>query len=84
MFEHFQNCEFNFNKRLTQEDWHTKCAGYMWTVHPVQDIDDLPYYKKLAEYEDMDQAMQEKLGKTLLEFVKEALANDKVDGDSSK
>lgn len=38
--------------RLTQKDWKDKCAGYPWNVHPVRDIDDLPYYKRLAEYED--------------------------------
>lgn len=42
-------------KRITERDWKNKCAGYMWNVHPVKDIDDLPYYKKLAEYEDADE-----------------------------
>ena len=41
--------------RLTERDWKDKCAGYMWTVHPVKDIDDLPYYKRLAEYEDLEE-----------------------------
>lgn len=39
-------------KRLTEKDWKDKCEGYPWNVHPVKDIDDLPYYKKLAAYED--------------------------------
>ena len=39
-------------KRLTEKDWRDKCEGYPWNVHPVKDIDDLPYYKKLAAYED--------------------------------
>lgn len=39
-------------KRLTEKDWKDKCEGYPWNVHPVKDIDDLPYYKKLASYED--------------------------------
>ncbi len=41
--------------RLTERDWKNKCAGYMWNVHPIKDIDDLPYYKKLAEYEDLEE-----------------------------
>ena len=40
-------------KRLTEKDWKDKCEGYPWNVHPVKDIDDLPYYKKLAAYEMM-------------------------------
>lgn len=39
-------------KRLTEKDWKDKCEGYPWNVHPVKDVDDLPYYKKLAAYED--------------------------------
>lgn len=42
-------------ERLTEKDWKDKCAGYPWNVHPVKDIDDLPYYKKLAAYEDADE-----------------------------
>lgn len=42
-------------KRLTERDWKDKCAGYLWSVHPVKDIDDLPYYKKLAAYEDAEE-----------------------------
>lgn len=42
-------------ERLTEKDWKDKCAGYPWNVHPVKDIDDLPYYKKLATYEDADE-----------------------------
>ena len=41
--------------RLTERDWKSKCEGYPWNVHPVKDIDDLQYYKKLAEYEDEDE-----------------------------
>lgn len=41
--------------RLTEKDWKSKCAGYTWNVHPVKDIDDLQYYKKLAEYEDAEE-----------------------------
>lgn len=41
--------------RLTERDWKSKCAGYPWNVHPVKDIDDLQYYKKLAEYEDAEE-----------------------------
>lgn len=41
-------------KRLTEKDWRDKCEGYPWNVHPVKDIDDLPYYKKLAAYEDAE------------------------------
>ena len=37
--------------RLTERDWKSKCEGYPWNVHPVKDIDDLKYYKKLAAYE---------------------------------
>lgn len=42
-------------KRLTEKDWKDKCDGYPWNVHPVKDIDDLPYYKKLAAYEDAEE-----------------------------
>lgn len=42
-------------KRLTEKDWKDKCEGYPWNVHPVKDIDDLPYYKKLAAYEDAEE-----------------------------
>ena len=42
-------------RRLTEKDWKDKCAGYPWNVHPVKDIDDLPYYKKLAAYEDAEE-----------------------------
>ena len=42
-------------ERLTEKNWKDKCAGYPWTVHPVKDIDDLPYYKKLAAYEDAEE-----------------------------
>lgn len=42
-------------ERLTERDWKNKCAGYMWNVHPVKDIYDLPYYKKLADYEDAEE-----------------------------
>lgn len=42
-------------KRLTEKDWKNKCAGYPWNVHPVKHIDDLPYYKKLAYYEDLEE-----------------------------
>lgn len=42
-------------ERLTEKDWKDKCAGYPWNVHPVKDIDDLPYYKKLAAYEDAEE-----------------------------
>ena len=42
-------------ERLTERDWKDKCAGYLWSVHPVKDIDDLPYYKKLAAYEDAEE-----------------------------
>ena len=41
--------------RLTERDWKSKCAGYPWNVHPVKDIDDLQYYKKLAAYEDAEE-----------------------------
>ena len=40
--------------RLTERDWKSKCEGYPWNVHPVKDIDDLKYYKKLAAYEDAE------------------------------
>lgn len=40
-------------ERLTQEDWKKKSQGGIpWSVHPVYHIDDLPYYKRLAAYED--------------------------------
>lgn len=42
-------------KRLTEKDWKDKCEGYPWNVHPIKDIDDLPYYKKLAAYEDAEE-----------------------------
>lgn len=42
-------------KRLTEKDWKDKYEGYPWNVHPVKDIDDLPYYKKLAAYEDAEE-----------------------------
>lgn len=42
-------------KRLTEKDWKDKCEGYPWNVHPVKDIDDLLYYKKLATYEDAEE-----------------------------
>lgn len=42
-------------KRLTEKDWKDKCDGYPWNVHPVKDIYDLPYYKKLATYEDAEE-----------------------------
>lgn len=42
-------------KRLTEKDWKDKCEGYPWNVHPVKDIDDLTYYKKLAAYEDAEE-----------------------------
>ena len=45
-------------KRLTEKDWKDKCEGYPWNVHPVKDIDDLPYYKKLATYEDAEEQGQ--------------------------
>ena len=38
-------------KRLTEKDWKDKCEGYPWNVHPVKDIDDLPYYKKCVIYQ---------------------------------
>ena len=41
--------------RLTERDWKNKCEGYPWNVHPVKDIDDLQYYKKLALYEDAEE-----------------------------
>lgn len=41
--------------RLTERDWKSKCEGYPWNVHPVKDIDDLQYYKKLAAYEDAEE-----------------------------
>ena len=41
--------------RLTERDWKSKCEGYPWNVHPVKDIDDLKYYKKLAAYEDAEE-----------------------------
>ena len=41
--------------RLTEIDWKSKCEGYPWNVHPVKDIDDLQYYKKLAAYEDAEE-----------------------------
>ena len=41
--------------RLTERDWKSKCEGYPWNVHPVKDIDDLQYYKKLALYEDAEE-----------------------------
>ena len=41
--------------RLTERDWKSKCEGYPWNVHPVKDIDDLKYYKKLASYEDAEE-----------------------------
>ena len=41
--------------RLTERDWKSKCEGYPWNVHPVKDIDDLKYYKKLATYEDAEE-----------------------------
>ena len=41
--------------RLTEIDWKSKCEGYPWNVHPVKDIDDLKYYKKLAAYEDAEE-----------------------------
>ena len=46
-------------ERLTEKDWKDKCAGYPWNVHPVKDIDDLPYYKKLAAYEDLGYTPEE-------------------------
>lgn len=45
-------------KRLTEKDWKDKCDGYPWNVHPVKDIYDLPYYKKLATYEDAEEQGQ--------------------------
>lgn len=42
-------------ERLTERNWKDKCAGYMWNVHPVEHINDLHYYKKLAEYEDLEE-----------------------------
>lgn len=42
-------------ERLTEKDWKDKCAGYPWNVHPVKNIYDLPYYKKLAVYEDAEE-----------------------------
>lgn len=42
-------------KRLTEKDWRDKCEGYPWNVHPVKDVYDLPYYKKLAAYEDAEE-----------------------------
>lgn len=43
-------------KRLTEHDWREKSQGGIpWNVHPVYHIDDLPYYKKLAEYEDAEE-----------------------------
>ena len=41
--------------RLTKKDWKSKCEGYAWNSHPVKDIDDLQYYKKLAAYEDAEE-----------------------------
>ena len=41
--------------RLTERDWKSKCEGYPWNVHPIKDIDDLKYYKKLAAYEDAEE-----------------------------
>ena len=41
--------------RLTERDWKSKCSGYPWNVHPVKNIDDLQYYKKLAVYEDAEE-----------------------------
>ena len=41
--------------RLTERDWKSKCEGYPWNMHPVKDIDDLKYYKKLAAYEDAEE-----------------------------
>ena len=41
--------------RLTERDWKSKCEGYPFNVHPVKDIDDLKYYKKLAAYEDAEE-----------------------------
>lgn len=38
--------------RLTEKDWNEKRAGYLWNVHPVKDIKDLPYYIRLADIED--------------------------------
>lgn len=43
------------SKRLTERDWKDKCEGYAWNVHPVEHINDLCYYKKLAEYEDLEE-----------------------------
>lgn len=42
-------------ERLTERNWKDKCAGYTWNVHPVEHINDLRYYKKLAEYEDLEE-----------------------------
>lgn len=40
-------------ERLTEENWKDKSQGGIpWNVHPVKHIDDLPYYIKLAEFED--------------------------------
>ena len=41
--------------RLTEIDWKSKCEGYPRNMHPVKDIDDLKYYKKLAAYEDAEE-----------------------------
>ncbi len=46
-------------ERLTEKGWKDKCAGYPWNVHPVKDIDDLQYYKKLATYEDLGYTPEE-------------------------
>lgn len=43
-------------KRLTERDWKDKSdEGYPWHVHPVKNLHDLPYYKKLAVYEDEEE-----------------------------
>jgi len=43
-------------KRLTERDWKDKSnEGYPWHVHPVKSVHDLPYYKKLAVYEDEEE-----------------------------
>lgn len=43
--------------RLTERDWKDKykCEEYKWNMHPVKNIDDLPYYRKLAKYEDLEE-----------------------------
>ena len=70
-------------KRLTEKDWKDKCEGYPWNVHPVKDIDDLPYYKKLAAYEDDEEQglllrLPCKVGDTVYIIIAKSISKQKV------